>query len=142
MEVRWETTFFKTQLTDDNDRPIGSFNLNDAKSIIIGDCQINSNGFYDYYVIKGSDKTKIQFHLDPSELTLSLGQENYNLVYESDLYCSLQSGDKIVASCYKDSGLFSSKGSISFLDSVKDKELFAYSILVLRKIAQDRGGEQ
>jgi hypothetical protein len=140
MELKWRSTFSKSELFNDKDNLIASFNLNDTKSFQLSDYSITSNGFYSYY-IKDSIGNIIQATIDPIKLTISLGSLSYEFIYENNSHSYIKTGLDVIASYYKDKGLFSSSGTITLVDNLKHSIILGYFIIVLRQLAKEKGSE-
>jgi hypothetical protein len=132
MELHWETTFSKTQLFDNQKTLIGVFEYNHSSPFKIADYLIDPFSFNDYIVKKSSENISFKFHLNLNNLALELYNKTYQFIYDNRLYCCLENEGSIVTSLYKEYGFFTNMGSITFMDFIIHKEIFAFSILMLR----------
>ncbi len=140
MELKWRSTFNKSELFNDKDDLIASFSLNDTKPFQLSDYSITTSGFYSYY-IKDNIGNIVQATIDPDVLTVSLDSLKYEFIYENNSHSYIKTSSSIIASCYADNSLFSSSGTITLADNLKYSIIWGYLIFVLRQLAKERGSE-
>ncbi len=138
MELKWEKTFSKIKLLTDNDDLICTYDYQDNHLIKLFDYKIGSNGFYNYYIRDSIDEA-ITLQIDTADISFTINDQIYNFIYENRQHCYIKLGQTIVASCYKDNGIFNSSGTIQINDDTSHRPIFAYVILFLRDIAMSIG---